>query len=132
MFGLSPLRLLIVGVVALILLGPNKLPEYARQAGAAWRALRKLQEKVETELRQAVPDLPRTSELARYARSPVSLLNQLADRAEAAEREKERAERGEPDPVAVNGDGFSPPGTDEAHAPREPSQPVAWGDPTLN
>ncbi len=118
-------------MVALILLGPNKLPEYARQAGAAWRALRRLHEKVEGELRQAVPDLPRTSELARYARSPVSLLNRLADRAEADDLARERAERGEPDPVAVNGEGHTLPDDDDT-APKAPAEPIAWGDPSLN
>lgn len=132
MLGLSPVRLLIIGVVGLILLGPNKLPEYARQAGAAWRTVRDLQRRVESELREAVPDLPRTADLARYARSPVSLLNQLADRHEAEERAKERAAKGEADPVATNGEGYTPPDTDAPRTTEPASAPIAWGDPSLN
>ncbi len=79
MLSLSPVKLLIVAVVAMILLGPDKLPQVARQFGTGWRALRQLQQRVETELRESLPDLPPTSEIARMARSPLSLLNQLAD-----------------------------------------------------
>ena len=81
--GLSPVRLLIIVVVALIVLGPDKLPQVAKQAGSLWHSLRSLQQRVEDEIREVAPDLPRSSDLVRYARSPVSLLNQLADKAKA-------------------------------------------------
>jgi Sec-independent protein translocase protein TatA len=75
----GPEKILVVLVLALILLGPDKLPAMARQLGAAWKALRDFQTKVETEVRNTVPDLPSTADIARYARSPVSLLNTLAE-----------------------------------------------------
>ena len=80
---MSPLKILVIVVVILLLLGPDKLPETAHRLGLAWRSIKKLQEKVETEVRDAIPDLPSTSDIARMARSPVTLLNQLADQAEA-------------------------------------------------
>ena len=83
MFDLSPLKILVIVVVILLLLGPDKLPETAHRLGLAWRSLKNLQEKVESEVRDAIPDLPSTSDIARMARSPVTLLNQLADQAEA-------------------------------------------------
>jgi len=83
MFELNPLKILVIVAVILLLLGPDKLPETAHRLGLAWRSLKKLQEKVETEVREAIPDLPSTSDIARMARSPVTLLNQLADQAEA-------------------------------------------------
>jgi Sec-independent protein translocase protein TatA len=76
--------MVIVGVV-MLLMGPDKLPEVAHKLGAAWRALKNLQEKVEAEVREAIPDLPSTGDIARIARSPVNLLNQLADRVDAKE-----------------------------------------------
>lgn len=85
MLALSPVKLLMVATVIMLLLGPDKLPEVAHKLGASWRALKKLQEKMESEVREAIPDLPSTSEIARIARSPVSLLNQLADRVESTE-----------------------------------------------
>jgi Sec-independent protein translocase protein TatA len=69
----------------MILMGPDKLPEVAHKLGAGWRTLKKLQERVEAEVREAIPDLPSTGDIARIARSPVNLLNQLADRVDAKE-----------------------------------------------
>ena len=85
MFSLSPLKLLVIVGVIMLLMGPDKLPEVAHRLGASWRTLKKLQERVEAEVREAIPDLPSTSEIARIARSPVNLLNQLADRVDAKE-----------------------------------------------
>ena len=130
MLGLSPVRLLIIVVVALVVLGPDKLPQYARQAGTAWKSLKGIQQRVEDELREVVPDLPRTSDLARYARSPVSLLNQLADRVTAEERIA-KGEDEPADPAADSDEGFVPP--DDPPEVRDPERrPLAWGDPSLN
>ncbi len=82
MFSLSPIKILVIVAVVMILLGPDKLPEVAHKLGASWRALKRLQEKVESEVREVIPDLPSTGDLARLARSPVNLLNELADRAD--------------------------------------------------
>ena len=79
MLTLSPLKLLIVLVVAVILVGPDKLPQVARQLGAGWRAFRQFHQRVEQEVRDNIPDLPSSTEIARLARSPVAFLNQLAD-----------------------------------------------------
>jgi len=90
-FDLSPIKILIIVVVILVVLGPDKLPEVARQAGQAWHSLKNLQSKIESEVRDAVPDLPSTSDIARMARNPVGLLNSLADRATAADEEATNA-----------------------------------------
>jgi sec-independent protein translocase protein TatB len=79
MLDLSPVKLLFILIVAMILLGPDKLPQVARQMGSAWRRLRELQQRIDSEVRQSIPDLPSTQDIARFARSPVALLNQLAD-----------------------------------------------------
>ncbi len=83
MISLSPLKLLLVAAVIMLLMGPDKLPEMAHRIGASWRALKRLQERMESEVREAIPDLPSTGDIARIARSPVSLLNQLADRVDS-------------------------------------------------
>jgi TatA/E family protein of Tat protein translocase len=80
--SLSPIKLILVAAVIILLMGPDKLPEMAHRLGASWRALKRLQERMESEVREAIPDLPSTGDIARMARSPVSLLNQLADRAD--------------------------------------------------
>lgn len=79
MLDLSPTKLVIIFVVAVVLLGPKRLPQVARQLGAGWRKVQDAYHRADRELRQAIPDLPSSHDLVRYARSPVSLLNQLAD-----------------------------------------------------
>jgi sec-independent protein translocase protein TatB len=76
---LSPTKLLIIFVVAVLLLGPKKLPQVARQLGAGWRRLREMYQQMDREVRRTVPDLPSSQEIVRFARSPVARLNQRAD-----------------------------------------------------
>src|SRR5579875_3557659 len=82
MLSLSPEKLFIVLIVALVLLGPDKLPKLARQLGAGWAKLREFQQRMEQEVR----------EIVRIARSPVSYLNSLADSPD-----------GQPTPAAEDG-----------------------------
>src|SRR6516165_12782061 len=78
MFNLDPAKLLVIAIVAIILLGPDKLPKVAKQAGAAWRSFTEFRHRMESEVRNTVPDLPPTSEIARLARSPSALLHHLS------------------------------------------------------
>lgn len=87
-FSLSPIKIMVIVAVALLLLGPDKLPDVAHKLGSSWRALKRIQERVEAEVREVIPDLPSPGDIARIARSPVNLLNQLADRVDAKEEEK--------------------------------------------
>ena len=85
MFSLSPIKIMVIVAVVLLLLGPDKLPDVAHKLGSSWRALKRIQERVEAEVREVIPDLPSAGDIARIARSPVNLLNQLADRVDAKE-----------------------------------------------
>jgi Sec-independent protein translocase protein TatA len=71
---------MIIVAVILIFLGPDKLPQAARQIGQGWRSLKKFQQRVEAEVREAIPSLPSSGDLARVVRSPVNLLNEIASR----------------------------------------------------
>jgi TatA/E family protein of Tat protein translocase len=110
---LSPIKIMVIVAVVLLLMGPDKLPEVAHRLGSSWRALKRLQERVESEVRDAIPDLPSTGDIARIVRSPINLLNQLSDQVDA----KEAAE------VRKN----QPPAPAEAAPPliTPPSRPVA-------
>jgi TatA/E family protein of Tat protein translocase len=57
-FSLSPVKIMVIVAVVLLLLGPDKLPEVAHKLGSSWRSLKRLQERVEAEVREAIPDLP--------------------------------------------------------------------------
>jgi len=86
MFNLDPGKLIVIAVVAIILLGPDKLPQVARQVGAAWRSFGEFRHRMESEVRSTLPDLPSTSEIARLARSPSALLNHLSSMSEDEDR----------------------------------------------
>ena len=54
---LGPEKIILILVVALIVFGPQRLPEIARQVGAAVRELRRMQDQVRGELEQVLhPD----------------------------------------------------------------------------
>jgi sec-independent protein translocase protein TatB len=76
--NLDPAKLLVIAVVAVILLGPDKLPQVARQVGAAWHAFGEFRHKMESEVRSSIPDLPSSADIARLARSPSALLDHLS------------------------------------------------------
>jgi sec-independent protein translocase protein TatB len=77
--NLDPGKLLIIGVVAILLLGPERLPQVARQVGAIWTSFNEFRHRMEAEVRSNIPDLPSTSDLAHLARSPSALLNHLGN-----------------------------------------------------
>jgi sec-independent protein translocase protein TatB len=79
MFNLDPGKLIVIAVVAIILLGPDKLPQFARQVGGAWRTFSEFRHRMESEVRSSMPDLPPTREIARLARSPSALLTHLSN-----------------------------------------------------
>jgi len=157
MFNLDPGKLIVIAVVAIILLGPDRLPQVARQVGGAWRSLNEFRHRMESEMRSSMPDLPPTSEIARLARSPSALLNHLSKMSSDGEDQEEAADGTfqppvAPDAVAGNGQAASPdlaadtaadtppampappapaPGDRPAQPPRQ-SEVIVPSDPTLN
>jgi sec-independent protein translocase protein TatB len=76
---LSPAKLLVILVVAVVVLGPDKLPKVAKQIGGLWGDFRRFREKLESEVRGNFPELPSTDTIHQAVRSPLSFLNDLAD-----------------------------------------------------
>src|SRR5271157_3389325 len=108
MLNLDPGKLLVIAVVAIILLGPDRLPQVARQVGGAWRSFNEFRHRMETEVRSSMPDLPPTSEIARLARSPSALLNHLSNMSSDDADQDEAPDGTFQPPVppdAVNGNG---------------------------
>lgn len=137
MLSLSPIKILIILIVALLVVGPEKLPQIARQVGGAWKAFRNLSSKVEEEVRSSIPDLPSTGDLARYARSPATLLDRLA----GLDANELRPDPGALEEMRIPEPGISPdpaapvpramPGV-PAHQPSTQRPPSGEIDPTLN
>jgi Sec-independent protein translocase protein TatA len=148
MFNLDPAKLLIIAVVAVILLGPDKLPQFARQVGGAWRSLNEFRHRMEADVRGHIPDLPSGAEIAHLARSPTALLNKLStlgDTDAAADGTENgngsvpgaagAATNGSDDGHLPDGAPIQPFGSGTAPlvpSPSHPSDAPAVGDPSLN
>src|SRR5688572_2237916 len=53
---LGPLEIAVVLMIALLVFGPTRLPELAKQAGAALKELRKIQHNIRQDLSQMMSD----------------------------------------------------------------------------
>jgi TatA/E family protein of Tat protein translocase len=140
--NLDPAKLLVIAVVAVILLGPDKLPQVARQVGAAWRSFNEFRHRMESEVRNSIPDLPSSADIARLARSPSALLNHLSTMAPPEGSENGVADGGAVGPadgvsrngtsgvtsgVTSHGTSAGPPGAEshgEQQAPPTPTVPT--------
>jgi sec-independent protein translocase protein TatA len=54
--SLGPAEILVVLVVALLVFGPNKMPEIARQVGKGYREFKRVQQHLKSELRDVVSE----------------------------------------------------------------------------
>jgi TatA/E family protein of Tat protein translocase len=54
MFNLGPFELVAIFVVALLVFGPDKLPEMGRQVGRAVKEFRKFQQSMQTQVRDVI------------------------------------------------------------------------------
>jgi sec-independent protein translocase protein TatB len=51
MFGIGPLELVVIAIVAVLVFGPDRLPEFARTAGRLLRQVRQLVNNAQNDLR---------------------------------------------------------------------------------
>ncbi|HWD23827.1 MAG TPA: twin-arginine translocase TatA/TatE family subunit [Acidimicrobiales bacterium] len=74
MLNLDPAKLLVIGLIALVVLGPERLPRVARQLGAGWRELTRVRDQVATEVKAAFPGeaLPRFPNISGSISSAIS------------------------------------------------------------
>jgi Sec-independent protein translocase protein TatA len=134
----------VIAVVAIVLLGPDRLPQVARQLGGAWRSFNEFRHRMESEVRNSMPDLPPTSEIARLARSPSALLNHLStmssDEAPDGSFQPPAATNGAAEVPGAPPDATAPPPPPAPHpiradspaGPTPASEAIVPGDPSLN
>jgi sec-independent protein translocase protein TatA len=58
MFNIGPLELMVILVIALLVVGPSRLPEVGRSIGRGIREFRKAQEEVQKTIQSALNDEP--------------------------------------------------------------------------
>jgi sec-independent protein translocase protein TatB len=86
-------EMVIIALVALLVLGPDRLPEMARGAGRMLHKLRTMTEGVQSEVRDVMadPSMQPLKELGELAARPRQKLTEYALEAEAEERAKREA-----------------------------------------
>lgn len=136
MFNIGLPEMLIILAIALIVFGPNKLPELARAFGRAMREFRKATEEVKESFREETRDL---EEL----KSTITQEDLLSDFAEALEEEKP-SEGAQPQEASAlpaqgevpssseiaQGEAASPPPQPEAPLPAEGEPVLKEGEPS--
>jgi sec-independent protein translocase protein TatA len=68
--SLGPAEILVILVIALLVFGPNKMPEIARQVGRGMREFRRVQQHLTSELRDVVSEFDGSSESAAAEDTP--------------------------------------------------------------
>lgn len=74
--GMGPAELLLIFVIALIILGPGKLPELARTLGKAMRELRRMSLEVTAEFARELRDV---EAISREVKTTTETIKQAAD-----------------------------------------------------
>jgi len=84
--SLGPAEILVILVVALLVFGPNKMPDIARQVGRGMREFKRVQQHLKSELRDVVSefDTP-TSTTPAVGGDPVPMLPPKEDSAPTAD-----------------------------------------------
>lgn len=73
---IGPLELVVVFIVALMVIGPNKLPEYAKKFGQAMREFRKASEGITNEIKENIVEpLEEAQKPLREAMEPITELD---------------------------------------------------------
>jgi sec-independent protein translocase protein TatB len=90
-------EMLVILIVALVVLGPERLPEMARGAGKMMHKLRTMTDGLQSEVRDVMddPSMQPLKELGELATRPRQKLTEYALEAEAEERAKREAEAAE-------------------------------------
>lgn len=110
MFGIGLPELAVIALVAVVVFGPDRLPEFARQAGRMVRQLRRLANSAQTQLREELgpeyadlklTDLDPREAIRRHIREAM-------EEEDAAEATTRRGEQPKP-PVDVLQHGETPP-----------------------
>jgi sec-independent protein translocase protein TatA len=115
--SLGPAEILVILVVALLVFGPNKMPEIARQVGKGFREFRRVQQHLKSELRDVVSefDAPSTSS-ATVEQQPVPTLPPKDDTSEPSAGSTSPSTPALPEVQTP-----APPASPEPDAPSEPA-----------
>ena len=72
--SLGPAEILVVLVIALLVFGPDKMPDIAKQVGKGFREFRRVQQHLKSELRDVVSEFDSPSSTATVEQQAVPML----------------------------------------------------------
>ena len=72
--SLGPAEILVILVIALLVFGPNKMPDIARQVGKGFREFKRVQQHLKSELRDVVSEFDSPSSTPSTGSDPVPML----------------------------------------------------------
>src|SRR4249919_1182801 len=72
--SLGPAEILVVLVIALLVFGPNKMPDIAKQVGKGFREFRRVQQHLKSELRDVVSEFDSPSSSPTVEQQAVPML----------------------------------------------------------
>jgi len=112
MFNLGPFELVAIFVVALLVFGPEKLPEMGKQVGRAVREFRKFQESMQTQVRDVMEPItgPMVQNGPIVGPAPTNIRGGNIPKSATIQ-----------DPEPPDGEAAEPPGTYGHYAPVEPA-----------
>ena len=85
MFNIGPQELLLILVIALVVVGPKRLPSLGRSIGKGLRELRKAQDEVRKTIQVNLDEEPASSKPSAARRRPHAPLDASADRRNGAD-----------------------------------------------
>lgn len=124
MFNVGTAELLVILLVALLVLGPNKLPDAARQVGRALGELRRLSSGFQAEMRDALREPVEGKPVSGSATTPVK---NDGDGALSSPKSADAGVETAATPPPVT-DGSGTTGADVEQAPPPPPPPTERGD----
>jgi sec-independent protein translocase protein TatA len=125
--SLGPAEILVVLVIALLVFGPNKMPEIARQVGKGMREFKRVQQHLKSELRDVVSEFDAPSTTSTVDVDPVPMLPPKDDEVVVAPDPAPTAAPTAADaPAAVDPPAATPPASDSTAEPAasEPAGPA--------
>jgi TatA/E family protein of Tat protein translocase len=132
MFNLGPFELVAIFVVALLVFGPDKLPEMGKQVGKAVREFRKFQESMNSQVRDVLEPISGPiigNGNAGVGPQPTNIRGviptELTPEQQAAAQQNVPRSATIQNPESPEGEEAAPPGTFGHYAPAESAAPPA-------
>lgn len=131
--GMGPAELIVIIIIALIVLGPGKLPEVARAVGKTMRDLRAISDGFQNELRKEMnsatsvkDEIKPLSESISSLRSSLDVTSALVDQKPKDETKKEMTSDSDSETLQEPGVSSSPPSSESINPESDDDLPLEY------